>query len=178
MTKKKIFLRWVLIVSLIMTGTVIAAYLGWFGVMYRFDQTKLTMIILAVFAFTTMRSGLLIWRLDDGREQLKNPAFNRTEFLKDLKIGADDIWLYKERCEYLGLIGTAFGFVLMLGKVYDSAQDFDFSLIGQMLKQGWTGLATAFITTLVGYLCSLAIGFQARLLDKALQRMKSWNDEK
>ena len=65
MNQRKLFLQWVLTVSLITVGAVIAASLGWFGKIYSLDATKLSVVITVLFLAASAWCGKLAWRVDE-----------------------------------------------------------------------------------------------------------------
>ncbi|KPJ85277.1 hypothetical protein AMJ57_03685 [Parcubacteria bacterium SG8_24] len=171
MKARILFLRWSLVVSLTVVGLVIAAVLGWFELMYRLDVTKLSVAILVVFAAATVWCGLLTWRLETGLEVIRGPE-NRSKLFREVDGNAEHGWFAAGICEKLGLTGTVFGFVIMLIGGFSGFQSTDPAATQQLLERLSTGMSTAFITTLVGVICSILLSIQYHLLARAVERYK------
>ncbi|MEW8586428.1 MAG: MotA/TolQ/ExbB proton channel family protein [Candidatus Thiodiazotropha sp.] len=70
----------------------------------------------------------------------------------------------------LGLLGTVVGFVLMLAPVAE-LESFDLSDIQGLLQRMTTGMGVALNTTLMGLGCSMLLGMQYLMLDRAADRL-------
>ncbi|MES9970431.1 MAG: MotA/TolQ/ExbB proton channel family protein [Candidatus Thiodiazotropha sp.] len=70
----------------------------------------------------------------------------------------------------LGLLGTVIGFVLMLAPVAE-LESFDLSDIQGLLQRMTTGMGVALNTTLMGLSCSMLLGMQYLMLDRAADRL-------
>ncbi|MEW8506405.1 MAG: MotA/TolQ/ExbB proton channel family protein [Candidatus Thiodiazotropha sp.] len=70
----------------------------------------------------------------------------------------------------LGLLGTVVGFVLMLAPVAE-LESFDLSDIQGLLQRMTTGMGVALNTTLMGLSCSMLLGMQYLMLDRAADRL-------
>ncbi|MCB1773382.1 MAG: MotA/TolQ/ExbB proton channel family protein [Gammaproteobacteria bacterium] len=70
----------------------------------------------------------------------------------------------------LGLLGTVIGFVLMLAPV-TTLESFDQSQVQGLLKQMTVGMGVALNTTLIGLVCTLLLGIQYLLVDRAADRL-------
>jgi MotA/TolQ/ExbB proton channel family protein len=171
MIPKQLFLRWSLMASLIAVFAMIAASLGWFGIMYKGDFTRLTVITIGVLAAATAWCGALAWKVDRARAAPRSPE-GLTAFVKRLENDAEHGWFAINLCEQLGLLGTVFGFVAMLIDGFGGVTAGNQQAIQELLERLSSGMATAFLTTLVGYLCSIALRFQYHMLDRAVQGMK------
>lgn len=165
MKQRRVFLHWASLPSLVLVGALIVANLGWFSVMHNGDRTRLTYVILAVFMIGTYVAGRLAWRISRLQEG------EGGESLSDLRSSLEHGPFLESLCERLGLLGTLFGFVMMLSGGFgglseggDAAQE--------ALRQLTSGMATAFITTLVGYVCSILLKLQYHFIEYALGRLK------
>ncbi|PVV05896.1 MAG: hypothetical protein B6D77_17395 [gamma proteobacterium symbiont of Ctena orbiculata] len=72
----------------------------------------------------------------------------------------------------LGLLGTVVGFILMLAPVAE-LESFDLSDIQGLLQRMTTGMGVALNTTLMGLSCSMLLGLQYLILDRAADRLVS-----
>ncbi len=70
----------------------------------------------------------------------------------------------------LGLLGTVVGFVLMLSPVA-SLESFDLADIQGLLQRMTGGMGVALNTTLLGLTCSMLLGLQYLMLDRAADRL-------
>jgi uncharacterized membrane protein YqjE len=70
----------------------------------------------------------------------------------------------------LGLLGTVVGFVLMLAPVAN-LESFDLSDIQGLLQRMTGGMGVALNTTLLGLSCSMLLGLQYLMLDRAADRL-------
>ncbi|MEJ2455586.1 MAG: MotA/TolQ/ExbB proton channel family protein [Candidatus Thiodiazotropha sp.] len=70
----------------------------------------------------------------------------------------------------LGLLGTVVGFVLMLAPVA-ALESFDLSDIQGLLQRMTGGMGVALNTTLLGLSCSMLLGLQYLMLDRAADRL-------
>lgn len=171
MMRRKLFLQWSLILSLTAVGAAIAGTLGWFGLVYRMDVTKLSFVIIAVFAAASCWCGVLSWRLDGGIEWIKT-AENRKKYFKEIEDDAEHGWFAAGLCEKLGLTGTVFGLVIMLIGGFKGFQGTDPQSIQMLLERLSIGMSTAFLTTLVGVICSILLNLQYHRLAQALKKVK------
>lgn len=165
-----LFLKWALIVSLTFVGWAIAGFLGGFEIVYNADATKISFGIMLIFIMATVYCGILTWRasalLDeaDGDEQIAG--------LKEINQQTDDGWFAANLCEKLGLLGTVFGFLIMLfgGFNHLQMQSIDQQAIQKLLESISAGMSTAFVTTLVGLLCSIPLSLQYQNLCRTIDR--------
>ncbi|MCG7932434.1 MAG: MotA/TolQ/ExbB proton channel family protein [Candidatus Thiodiazotropha weberae] len=70
----------------------------------------------------------------------------------------------------LGLLGTVIGFVLMLAPVAE-LESFDLADIQGLLQRMTGGMGVALNTTLLGLVCSILLGLQYLMLDRAADRL-------
>jgi hypothetical protein len=70
----------------------------------------------------------------------------------------------------LGLLGTVVGFVLMLAPIAE-LESFDLTDIQGLLQRMTGGMGVALNTTLLGLICSMLLGIQYLMLDRAADRL-------
>jgi len=173
MLRRKIFLRWSLVASLTGVGAVILMNLGWFGLMYRSDFTRLTVITLIAFAFGTLWCGFLSWRADELEERKRDPSLNHAQILKDIENDAGHGWLVADFiCPSLGLLGTVVGLFYTFMGAFEGFMSNDPAAIQRLLEQISAGMSTALVTTIVGLICSIILSLQMHMLGWATERMK------
>jgi hypothetical protein len=139
--------RWWFIACLTAAGLVVAGVFGAYQYIWAVDATKLSFVTLAVFAFATVFIGLLTWRARDGDQG----------FARHLAAA----WFTSEFLMGLGMLGTLFGFLLLLQAAFGGQLDLSSAAAAQkVLASMATGFATAGVTTLVGLACSLLLKAQ------------------
>jgi hypothetical protein len=148
------FIRWWVIVILQSLSLAIAVYFGAIEEIWLNDQTKLSFVILAIWAVSTLSIGY--WHL----------ARNKSRVNYMTKIG----WFLSETCMAIGMIGTVIGFLLMLGSAFGNINVADTASLQTALKFMALGMSTALYTTLVGLVCGLYIKSQLVNLEHSLDR--------
>lgn len=171
MKNRKLFLRWATLVALVLAGCGISAQLGLFGAMLDADATRLTVVTIALFAVATGWTGFQAWRLDALRDAGAAPNAAKPD-LKEADIASEDLPHAWNLCELLGFLGTVIGLVMMLSQ-FNELIAADTKDIGPFLSRAVYGLGTAFVTTIVGYVCSLLLRIQHRELVREIERLRS-----
>ncbi len=151
MKGKRLFLKWALFACLIVIGAIIAASLGWAGYLRR-DPTHITYVTLIVFIAATLRCGRLNWRLSGEYD----PA--------DVKTGLKRSWFSADLCMYIGLIGTAIGYYLML----EHGADGEASTV---IKMAFANTSIAIVNTVVGAICGVLLQIQAHGVETAYEML-------
>lgn len=144
---KVCFLKWLLIMSLTVAGLIMLFVSGWALKIWNADQTKLTSVILALFVFSSIRTGYFSFHQSASSENLES---------------------CENMCGYypaLGIIGTIIGFIVsvsVLGEVDPNSSQ----AVGQAMSDLSSGLGMALYTTLIGSVCSLIQSVQNANLKK------------
>jgi len=138
----KALLRWWLIFCLSILAGGVAVYFGLHQDLYDGDQTKISFLILAVFACTSV---WIRWITSKSEYQFQN-----------IDVG----WFVAETCLALGMIGTVTGFLLMLSGAFADIDLANTATIQTALSKMALGMSTALYTTLVGLICSLTLKVQ------------------
>lgn len=172
MRKRQLFLRWALLASVIAAGAGVAYFLGWFGLTWRFDSTKISFLILALFVTATAYVGRLTWIAGElvERKRLNKNADVSGE-VAEIGIVAETGWLAHDFCEKLGLLGTLVGLVMVLIE-FSSFESGDAEAVSRLMAMMAVGLGTAYLTTIVGLVCGLLLALQLKHLERALERLK------
>ena len=163
-----LLLNWALFVTLIAVGAVIVASLGWFGKIYELDLTKISFLILTLFVVSTGWCGFLTWQTSKTMGGVDVLEFKHPDACKYLENQAEHGWFAAGLCEKLGLTGTVFGFIIMLVGAFQGFEAGNEQATRQLLEQLSSGMATAFITTLVGVVCSILLSVQYHNLSNVL----------
>lgn len=154
------FLRWWLLVCL---QGLFFAVVGWFGayeVLWAADQTKLSFVILFLWAVSTVAAGVWHYNIT-----VTNVGYH-------IKIG----WFLSEAMLAVGMIGTVAGFLLMLSTTFSGINVGDTATLQRALAGMALGMSTALYTTLVGLVCSLFLKSQLVNLEHVLDHHEGQTD--
>lgn len=171
MKEKKLFLQWAATASLIVVGALFAHRLGWIDTVYDGDATKLSFVILAIFAAGTLGVGKLCWRASGflGRGHVKGSA-TRDAFTALMDSRIDDGTTAVSVCTGLGLLGTVVGIIMAFpSDGFSAIIAGDASAMGPVLDQLTLGFSTAYLTTAVGLVCGILLDIQLRILARAIE---------
>lgn len=153
MTNRWLFLRWTLVVILVLVGSFIVWQLGGFQSAWRLDATKLTFFILFVLAITTCHCGRLSWELTNLLDSGNKNGLGKIE--TKLEHG----WFAAGLCELLGYLGTIAG-LIMVFTAFEAPSNYDPESIKKLITAIYPGFQTAFITTLTGLISGILLRFQ------------------
>lgn len=130
------FLRYWLIMSVSVLGAFFAYTEGIFIMLSEADATKISFVILAIYALYSVVIGYVSYRRKDVETYLS--------------VG----WFISETMLALGMIGTVLGFILMLGGSMAELDINDATKTTEVLGKMAAGMSTALYTTAVGLICS------------------------
>ena len=145
-----IFLKWWLMVTLMVVGISTSIYFNFDTFLYENDLTKISLVIVSLFAICTSVIGYKIW---NGVIQRKKIYDYETE------------WFVSEVLISLGMIGTVIGFIFMLHSVFGNLNISDTVAVQQSLGSMAKGMGTALLTTLVGLISSVLIKSQLVMVE-------------
>jgi len=145
-----IFLKWWLMVTLIVVGISTSIYFNFDTFLFENDLTKLSLVIVSLFVICTSVIGYKIWKSAIQRKKICN---YQTE------------WFVSEVLISLGMIGTVIGFIFMLYSVFGNLNIQDTAAIQQSLGSMAKGMGTALLTTLVGLISSVLIKSQLVMVE-------------
>lgn len=163
MSEKKIFLKWWLFFVLILIFSIICYYLNVFHEIYDKDSSYLSWIILLIFYYMSCFCGIKTWKFS----QLEKDDSEKEEVIKTISVQQESGWFASEICLALGMVGTVFGFIMMLETFLGVDTSNQQSMQNMIVKMG-QGMATALYTTLVGLICSVLLKIQYFSLSQAL----------
>lgn len=168
MIKYKAFLRWWLLFTLILVGTIVLQSVDGFSYVFSKDATKLTVVTTAIFYIVSIWCGIKTWKLD----RMNSNSQSITESTHDDLVRMEEVgWFSSELCLNLGLLGTIGGFLMML-------QDFnklDVSNPGSvqsLLTQLGSSMGVALWTTCVGLIASQLLKIQYMNYSLELEKSK------
>jgi hypothetical protein len=145
-------LRWWLFFTVISLGVFTLAVSGALREIIRVDVTKISILILAVFFFFTIRTGRNTFRLCNGNGAA---AYSATGD-RDDELG----WFVSDMLLTMGMIGTVIGFIYMLGTSFVEFDPANADSLRNVLSRMSGGMSTALYTTAAGLICSLLLKLQ------------------
>jgi len=189
---KHLLLKSSLALGVIIFFTYLIFDLGVLSLIIASDQSKISLIILALYYLATAHWYYLSFSLDKEIEGLNSDDASSSVLLSKLKyfdgkdqqkstnylsILEDELanrhalgYMIVDILLKLGLTGTVIGFILMLLPIGE-IKDFDSQIIQQLLSKMSGGMAVALYTTLTGLVTSILLKLQYFLLDTSLTRL-------
>ena len=186
---KHLLLKSSLALGVIIFFTYLIYDLGLLSLIIASDQSKISLIILALYYLATAHWYYLSFSLDKEIEGLNSEDASSSVLLTKLKyfdgndqqkstnylaILEDELanrhalgYMIVDILLKLGLTGTVIGFILMLLPIGE-IKDFDPQIIQQLLSKMSGGMAVALYTTLTGLVTSTLLKLQYFLLDTSL----------
>ena len=186
---KHLLLKSSLALGVIIFFTYLIFDLGVLSLIIASDQSKISLIILALYYLATAHWYYLSFSLDKEIEGLNSDDVSSSVLLSKLKyfdgndqqkstnylsILEDELanrhalgYMIVDVLLKLGLTGTVIGFILMLLPIGE-IKDFDPQIIQQLLSKMSGGMAVALYTTLTGLVTSTLLKLQYFLLDTSL----------
>ena len=186
---KHLLLKSSLALGVIIFFTYLIFDLGLLSLIIASDQSKISLIILALYYLATAHWYYLSFSLDKEIEGLNSDDASSSVLLSKLKyfdgndqqkstnylsILEDELanrhalgYMIVDILLKLGLTGTVIGFILMLLPIGE-IKDFDPQIIQQLLSKMSGGMAVALYTTLTGLVASTLLKLQYFLLDTSL----------
>ena len=146
-------LKWWLIECLTILGLGTCVYFELHKHLYEADVTRLSYVILFIFACTSIWIGGKTYQVSVNED-----------YSQSSEVG----WFIAESCLALGMVGTVTGFLLMLGTAFANVDVSNSATLQQALSDMAVGMSTALYTTLVGLVSSLIIKVQLVNLEVAL----------
>lgn len=143
---RPLFLRWVLLQSVVATLLVAAAIA--YGTRLHGASLAMVPLILAVLAGASGYAGLLAWRADSGDSP---------------KGGLRHLWFAAGVCQLLGLLGTVAGFYTMFNE--HASGTTVASATSDLASRVTHGAGVALSATFIGILASIVILVEHHVLD-------------
>ena len=189
---------WLLLFGLMLFGTFLLWHYELLRLVQEQDQTRLSIIILVLFLFTTLYLGWSSLRLSRENSRAEQGdsdsgwAADHLRLVRQLQESGSDLahepllarlvekvhsghssgWFISDLLLRLGLIGTVIGFVMMLGSVYNLEGDGAYAL-KQLLGEMGGGMQVALYTTLTGLGSAILLSIQCHWLDRCADRLVS-----
>lgn len=156
------FLKWWLVYSLTIIGTIFLNYMGVLNEIWEKDASYISFITLLIFFIMSFICGNLIFKLcyENNMTEEKLQIFEQYE-----EIG----WFMSEICLNLGMLGTIIGFCMMLNG-FDSLDISKQQTVQALLAELGRSMATALYTTLAGLSCGQLLKVQNFIFSLELQK--------
>ena len=190
---------WLLLFGLLLFGTFLLWHYELLQQLREQDQTRLSIIILVLFALTTLYLGWCALRLsrenslaeqaepdtggwaadhlrlvrqlqESGGDRAQEPLLAR--LVEQVHSGHGSGWFISDLLLRLGLIGTVIGFVMMLSSVYNLEGEGAYAL-KELLGEMGGGMQVALYTTLTGLGSAILLSIQCHWLDRCADRLVS-----
>lgn len=168
MANQKVFLRWWLVFSLIVLSAIVCGRFGLFGEVWDKDASKLSFLIIALFAAMTVWCGVSTWAVS---RNLINGEVDK-ELLSRIECTENCGWFVSDVLLTIGMIGTVLGFILMLAGSFGNLSPDDTAALKLMLTNLSVGMSTALYTTLVGLIGSVLLKIQLFNLTHILDEIR------
>ena len=165
--KHTLFLKWWLFMSAIMASSVLLAGLGLLGTLWENDATKLSFVLLALFAVMSGWCGYKTWRLSVFIDSNKTEPYLIEKIEHLMEVG----WFTSDLCLSIGMMGTVIGFIMMLGG-FANIDINDMATVQGLIKGLGVGMSTALYTTLTGLICSALLKIQYFNLSQAIDKVR------
>jgi len=153
--QNNILLKWWIQTVVVMFGAVMASHLGWWEALWYADQTKISMVIIAVYLFATISCGIIAKRKD-------------TKFLDRQ---GEYVWFSCDAMLTLGMIGTVAGFIMLFGDAFTNIDVENTENLQAVIVDMAVGIGTALTTTLMGLIGYLLTKLQIQVIES------SWEDD-
>ena len=153
--------------SAIMASSVLLAGLGLLGTLWEKDATKLSFVLLALFAVMSGWCGYKTWRLSVFIDSKKTEPYLIEKIEHLMEVG----WFTSDLCLSIGMMGTVIGFIMMLGG-FANIDINDMATVQGLIKGLGVGMSTALYTTLTGLICSPLLKIQYFNLSQAIDKVR------
>ena len=162
-----LFLKWWLFMSAIMASSVLLAGLGLLGTLWEKDASKLSFVLLGLFAVMSGWCGYKTWRLSVFIDSNKTEPYLIEKIEHLMEVG----WFTSDLCLSIGMMGTVIGFIMMLGG-FANIDINDMATVQGLIKGLGVGMSTALYTTLTGLICSALLKIQYFNLSQAIDKVR------
>ena len=155
---KPVFLRWILIISLIGVGIVFAVIADIPQQIAQVDFTRISFLIFGGFVICSIRTGKSTYDISCGKDPTAITTANETG------------WFWADAFVAAGMIGTVIGFIVMMSGTFDNVSSAN---IQNVIVHALSKMGLALYTTASGLVCSLLLKIQlfnvAQYVEKQMQ---------
>ena len=140
---------------------------GGIVLLWEEDKTKLSFLLLAIFAHMSAWCGYKTWRLSRflDRDETEKYLVEKIEELMETG------WFASDLCLSIGMVGTVIGFISMMSG-FATIDVSNMTTVQDMIKGLGSGMSTALYTTLVGLICSALLKVQYFNLGQAIDKAR------
>ncbi|HAI40653.1 MAG TPA: hypothetical protein DCM40_22420 [Maribacter sp.] len=149
----KLFMRWWILLMLMIFGACVSWYFGFYQFIWDKDFTKISFLIIALFIANTISIGYKTYNYKTKRR------FN--EYKME--------WFFSDSVISLGMVGTIIGFIYMLFSVFVSIDVSNSEKMTEVLAEMSVGMSTALLTTLVGLISSIFLKLQLMIAESKIE---------
>ena len=153
---KPVFLRWILIISLIGVGIVFAVIADIPQQIAQVDFTRISFLIFGGFVICSIRTGKSTYDISCGKDPVVVTTANETG------------WFWADAFVAAGMIGTVIGFIYMLSISFGCIDVSQPQTMRVALSKMSAGMGTALYTTASGLICSLLLKLQLFNLQRGI----------
>lgn len=175
MAKRPLFLKWLLINTLVLFGLIFVGIEYWSAIDALGSGPKFALGVIATYAFFSAYVGRLMWEADYILEERETTGWLDTEedaYVEELLHDNEHVWFGVGLLPMLGMVGTVTGFLIVMisgfGHLHGQITPQDVSALVQSVGNG---SGTALTSTLAGILGSLLLAVQHHFLDHALAEL-------
>ena len=183
-----LWLEWAALGGMLLFGTWLLGVRGVWSLLLASDPTGITLVIIVVFAASTLWCGARARELQHQRALMQRSQGWAAEYWQALAAAPRDAnapldllteqthgphgtaWWVNGIQLKLGLLGKVIGFS-MLALQIGNVQSFDPSQSQDLLRSLTTGLGVALLTTMVGLVGNIVLGLQLTRLDRYADRL-------
>ena len=150
---KRPFLRWWLLISLIVITFVGLYSMGILTDIYSVDVTKLSFLIVGLLAAMSLKCGYDTYALTSAK-------ISSEKDVDKIYATAELGWFTSDFCLTLGMIGTVAGFIFMLSTAFATVDVSNVNSLQNVLTKMSAGMGTALYTTAAGLVSSAFLKLQ------------------
>lgn len=147
------FLRWWLLISIIVISFVGLFVTGIIEQVYSVDVTKLSFLIVGILLFMSVKCGYDTYRLT-------TTNITTEKDIDELYATSELGWFTSDFCLTMGMIGTVAGFIFMLSTAFATIDVSNVNSLQNVLTQMSAGMGTALYTTATGLVSSAFLKLQ------------------
>jgi len=163
--RRKVFLRWLLLMIGLLNVLIIIFLLGLHSsILATGVGTAIVSIIASLFFLTSIRSGVDSFRLSEvfekTNDEIKEDREEAKKKLKEIKSGVGLNKFISGLSMGLGMLGTVCGLIMMFSGIDQNIDPSNYQANIQLLKVVSAGFGVALYTTLVGLASSILLAIQ------------------
>jgi hypothetical protein len=162
MEKGKTFLSWWLFTFFSIASVIFIHQIGFFSDLYQNDQTKISFVIIFLYALMSIGCGKNAKKLDT----IYHPSDEDKVRLKGM---GSVTKFFATAFTTMGMIGTVIGFIAAFLPLLNLDTN-NAEMVQEMASDLAGGIMTAMYTTLVGMVCGLFLAFQNLIVDRAVKK--------